>query len=60
VEGSVSANGKLGPRARLIRAASKLTYALGTGVRIDAILQEAGVARRSLYEPLRRQGRTCC
>lgn len=40
----------LGPRQRLLDAAERLTYAEGAGVGVGALLQEAGVARRSLYE----------
>lgn len=39
-----------GPRERLLRAAQVLTYTHGVGVGVDAILREAGVARRSLYQ----------
>lgn len=39
-----------GPRDRLLEAATRLTYDEGPGVGVDAILKEAGVARRSLYE----------
>lgn len=39
-----------GPRERLLRSARRLTYAKGVGVGVDAILQDAGVARRSLYQ----------
>ncbi|HEU5110047.1 MAG TPA: TetR/AcrR family transcriptional regulator [Micromonosporaceae bacterium] len=39
-----------GPRERLLAAAVDLTYAHGVGVGIDAILREADVARRSLYQ----------
>jgi AcrR family transcriptional regulator len=38
------------PRARLLAAARDLTYSQGMGVGVDAILKEAKVARRSLYE----------
>lgn len=38
------------PRERLLAAARELTYAQGVGVGVDAILKEAKVARRSLYE----------
>jgi AcrR family transcriptional regulator len=38
------------PRERLLAAARELTYARGVGVGVDAILKEAKVARRSLYE----------
>jgi AcrR family transcriptional regulator len=39
-----------GPRDRLLEAATRLTYDEGPGIGVDAILKEAGVARRSLYE----------
>jgi AcrR family transcriptional regulator len=39
-----------GPRERLIAAGQQLFYARGASVGIDAILKEANVARRSLYE----------
>jgi AcrR family transcriptional regulator len=39
-----------GPRERLLSAARELTYTHGVGVGIDAILKEADVARRSLYQ----------
>ena len=39
-----------GPRERLLAAAQDLFYARGVGVGVDAILGEADVARRSLYE----------
>ncbi len=38
------------PRERLLAAAKELTYSQGVGVGVDAILKEANVARRSLYE----------
>lgn len=38
------------PRERLLAAAKQLTYRQGVGVGVDAILKEANVARRSLYE----------
>jgi AcrR family transcriptional regulator len=41
---------KPGPRERLLSAAMDLTYAYGMGVGVDAILKEADVARRSLYQ----------
>lgn len=41
---------KPGPRDRLLRAAKELTYAQGLTVGVDALLKEADVARRSLYE----------
>jgi AcrR family transcriptional regulator len=39
-----------GPRERLLAAAKDLTYSQGVGVGVDAILKEANVARRSLYQ----------
>ncbi|QKW23438.1 TetR/AcrR family transcriptional regulator [Kitasatospora sp. NA04385] len=39
-----------GPRERLLAAAQELTYRHGTGIGVDALLKEANVARRSLYE----------
>jgi AcrR family transcriptional regulator len=39
-----------GPRERLLEAAQKLTYSHGVGVGVDALLNAATVARRSLYE----------
>lgn len=39
-----------GPRERLLRAARDLTYSRGFGVGVAAILEEADVARRSLYQ----------
>jgi AcrR family transcriptional regulator len=41
---------KAGPRERLLRSAAELTYRRGVGVGVDAILEDAGVARRSLYQ----------
>ncbi|WP_433249902.1 TetR/AcrR family transcriptional regulator [Streptosporangium sp. CA-135522] len=41
---------KPGPRERLLDAARKLTYTQGVGVGVDAILKQADVARRSLYQ----------
>ena len=38
------------PRERLLTAAKDLTYSQGMNVGVDAILKEAQVARRSLYE----------
>ncbi|MEU4547616.1 TetR/AcrR family transcriptional regulator [Nonomuraea dietziae] len=39
-----------GPRERLLQAAQDLTYRHGMGIGVDAVLKEANVARRSLYE----------
>jgi AcrR family transcriptional regulator len=39
-----------GPRERLIRSAQRLTADQGVGVGVDAILEDASVARRSLYQ----------
>lgn len=39
-----------GPRERLLAAGHELFYARGAAVGVDALLSEAGVARRSLYE----------
>ncbi|GIG71336.1 TetR/AcrR family transcriptional regulator [Phytomonospora endophytica] len=39
-----------GPRDRLLAAARDLTYRHGVSVGVDAILKEAEVARRSLYQ----------
>jgi len=39
-----------GPRERLLDAAREVTYAHGVNVGVDAILQRADVARRSLYQ----------
>lgn len=39
-----------GPRERLLDATRRLTYDKGVGVGMDAILSEADVARRSLYQ----------
>lgn len=46
----MSAYSSPGPRQRLLDAAERLTYAEGVGVGVGALLREAGVARRSLYE----------
>jgi AcrR family transcriptional regulator len=40
----------LGPRERLLETAQHLFYSRGAGVGVDALLKEANVARRSLYE----------
>lgn len=39
-----------GPRERLLKAAGEITYLHGVHVGVDAILAEADVARRSLYQ----------
>jgi AcrR family transcriptional regulator len=39
-----------GPRERLLDAAQRLFYSEGASVGVDALLKEANVARRSLYE----------
>ena len=39
-----------GPRERLLAAAQDLFYSRGAAVGVDALLTEANVARRSLYE----------
>jgi AcrR family transcriptional regulator len=39
-----------GPRERLLASAQKLTAAQGVAVGVDAILDDASVARRSLYQ----------
>ena len=39
-----------GPRERLLEAAQHLFYSRGASVGVDALLKEANVARRSLYE----------
>jgi AcrR family transcriptional regulator len=39
-----------GPRERLLATAEQLTYAEGLNVGVDALLRDANVARRSLYE----------
>jgi AcrR family transcriptional regulator len=39
-----------GPRERLLASAQRLTAAHGVGVGVDAILTDAAVARRSLYQ----------
>lgn len=39
-----------GPRERLLAAGQRLFYSHGATVGVDALLQEASVARRSLYE----------
>jgi AcrR family transcriptional regulator len=39
-----------GPRERLLAAGQELFYSRGASVGVDALLKEANVARRSLYE----------
>lgn len=39
-----------GPRQRLLASAQRLTAVQGVGVGVDAILEDASVARRSLYQ----------
>ena len=39
-----------GPRERLLTSAERLTGRQGVGVGVDAILEDAAVARRSLYQ----------
>lgn len=39
-----------GPRDRLLEAGQRLFYSHGASVGVDALLREANVARRSLYE----------
>lgn len=39
-----------GPRERLLESAQRLTATQGVGVGVDAILGDASVARRSLYQ----------
>jgi AcrR family transcriptional regulator len=39
-----------GPRERLLATAQQLFYSRGASVGVDALLKEANVARRSLYE----------
>lgn len=46
----MSAKPAQGPRERLITAAQQLFYERGASVGVDALLKEANVARRSLYE----------
>jgi AcrR family transcriptional regulator len=47
---SVSTTDKPGPRERLLASAQRLTSLQGVGVGVDAILEDASVARRSLYQ----------
>lgn len=48
--GRMCATGALGPRERLLASAQRLSAVEGVGVGVDAILKDAGVARRSLYQ----------
>src|SRR5271170_3522409 len=47
---TVSAATNPGPRERLLASAQRLTAVQGVGVGVDAILKDASVARRSLYQ----------
>src|SRR5271170_118493 len=47
---TVSAATNPGPRERLLASAQRLTAVQGVGVGVDAILDDASVARRSLYQ----------
>jgi AcrR family transcriptional regulator len=47
---SVSGPNTPGPRDRLLASAQRLTALQGVGVGVDAILGDASVARRSLYQ----------
>ena len=46
----VSTSANPGPRERLLASAQRLTADKGVGVGVDAILEDASVARRSLYQ----------
>jgi AcrR family transcriptional regulator len=46
----MSAKTAPGPRERLLTAGQQLFYSQGASVGVDALLKEANVARRSLYE----------
>ena len=46
----MSAKTAPGPRERLLASGQQLFYARGASVGVDALLKEANVARRSLYE----------
>jgi AcrR family transcriptional regulator len=48
--GSGAGAKKTGPRDRLVASTQRLTAARGVGVGVDAILEDAEVARRSLYQ----------
>jgi AcrR family transcriptional regulator len=47
---TTSSSVRVGPRDRLLEVAKRLTYSNGPGIGVDAILKEAQVARRSLYD----------
>ncbi len=47
---TTSTEAKPGPRDRLLDSARALTYQQGVNVGVDAILEHANVARRSLYQ----------
>src|SRR5215210_1342077 len=49
-EGHVALKKAVGPRERLLATAQSLFYSRGAAVGVDALLKEANVARRSLYE----------
>jgi AcrR family transcriptional regulator len=46
----MSTQARPGPRERLLNSARELTYTHGVTVGVDAILEDASVARRSLYQ----------
>lgn len=48
--GAMSTAASPGPRERLLTSAQRLTAVQGVGVGVDAILEDASVARRSLYQ----------
>ncbi len=50
VSRSVSTAANPGPRERLLASAQRLTADKGVGIGVDAILEDASVARRSLYQ----------
>jgi AcrR family transcriptional regulator len=50
VEAETPTTPRPGPRERLLEAATALTYTDGVHVGVDAILRQADVARRSLYQ----------
>src|SRR5260370_39630133 len=49
----MSTAAKPGPRERLLASAQRLTAVHGVAVGVDAILEDASVARRSLYQHFR-------